>query len=60
MLNSYKTDYKMREYTIKDKEREFFEYLKQELDEFKEAIKDDDFTKLKQSTCDTMLLIDRF
>ena len=50
----------MKEYTIKHKEREFFEYLKQELDEFKEAIKNDDTTKLKQSTCDVMLLIDRF
>ena len=28
--------------------------------EFKESIKDDDTTKLKQSTCDVMLLIDTF
>ena len=50
----------MNEYTIKHKEREFFKYLKQELDEFKEAIKEDDTTILKQSTCDVMLLIERF
>ena len=50
----------MDEYTIKHKEREFFKYLKQELDEFKEAIKENDTTKLKQSTCDVMLLIDTF
>ena len=50
----------MDEYTIKHKEREFFKYLKQELDEFKESIKNDDTTKLKQSTCDVMLLIDTF
>ena len=50
----------MNEYTIKHKEREFFKYLKQELDEFKESIKDDDTAKLKQSTCDVMLLIERF
>ena len=50
----------MNEYTIKHKERDFFKYLKQELDEFKESIKEDDTTILKQSTCDVMLLIERF
>ena len=50
----------MTKYTIKDKEQEFFKYLKRELDQFKEAIQYDDTTKLKQTTCDVMQLIEKF
>ena len=45
------------EYTIKDKEREFYECLLKEVDQFEEAIKYDDHTKLKQDTCDIIRLI---
>lgn len=50
----------MENYTIKDKEQEFFEYLKLELEQFKKAIEYDDGTKLHQYTCDVMQLIEKF
>jgi hypothetical protein len=46
-----------KEYTIKEKEREFYRYLYKEVEQFKEAIKEDDTRELKQDTCDVMRLI---
>jgi len=50
----------MENYTIKDKEQEFFKYLKETADQFKASIEYDDTTKLNQITCDVMQLIDKF
>lgn len=47
----------MEDYTIKDKEREFYRYLYKEVEQFKEAIKDDDTSRLLQDTCDVIRII---
>ena len=45
------------DYTIKDKEKEFLNFLYFGLCEFEEAIRYNDTTELKQDTCDIMRLI---
>ena len=45
------------DYTIKDKEREFYQYLMLDLEQFETSIEDDDKSLLKQDTCDIMRLI---
>ena len=50
----------MKKYTIKEKEQEFFKYLKFELGQFEISIEYDDKTKLNQDTCDVIRLIKKF
>jgi len=45
------------EYTIKDKEREFYQYLLEEVERFGSAIEYDNTALLKQDTCDVIRLI---
>jgi len=42
------------EYTIQEKEREFWRYLREEAEQFESAIEYDDKSKLSQITCDVL------
>jgi len=48
----------MNDYTIKDTEREFYQYLLEEVEEFEAAIEYyNDTSLLKQDTCDVIRII---